>query len=144
MKKLGLLLIFLFWPALICFAAGPIALDNQVILESDWTPTGEQTDAALIHVINYLTNIKANTDNEYLIDSADNILKEISEYRVQLKGIYKLNKTVIYCNFFHISDQNQDWLKTFVHVLDGGYLYWQIEYDLESGKCSDFAVNGAA
>ncbi|MFH1061497.1 MAG: hypothetical protein V1747_01255 [Candidatus Omnitrophota bacterium] len=144
MKKPALLLIMLFCTASICFSAGNIASENQVIMESDWIPTEAQTEAALIHTLNFLTNIKANTENQYLIDSAEEILNEITEYRVQFKGILKQGRTIIYCNFFHISDRDLDWQEVFVTGLDGGYLYWQIEYDLESEQCINFSVNGGA
>jgi len=137
----------LFLRVLSVYALDGIALENQVIMESEWMPTKVQTQAALVHVFNYITNIKANTDNLHLIDSSEDILKNINNYRVQLKGIIKDNKQIIYCNFFpvnSISLEFVNWKENLIYVYAGGFWFWQIEYDLQSERCFNFAVNGDA
>ena len=50
----------------------------------------------------------------------------------------------IYCNFFEPTEDEADWEENFVFVFDGGDMYFQLEYDVESSRCSNFAVNGEA
>jgi hypothetical protein len=133
------------------FAQEIILKENQVILKTEWAPVEEQTDRALTTIVEYLNNIGENTDQVYLINSAKKILAEINQYCVQFTGINKDGKKIIHCNFFHIEDHwkhgspgHPNWKESLVMVLDGGYWYWQIEYDIETKKCFNFRVNGEA
>ncbi|MBN1997142.1 hypothetical protein JW935_06290 [candidate division KSB1 bacterium] len=127
------------------YSQGSIAKKNQVILKSEWAPNCKHTENALIQITGFLNNIKKNTDDEYLLESAKNILREIDQYRVQFDGIIRNGQKIIFCNFFYKDDDwDIDWQETLVEVLDGGYWYWQIEYDVETGKCINFTVNGVA
>jgi len=69
-------------------------------------------------------------------------------YRVQFVGIIRDGRKVIWCNFFPVAgkgkDEFQNWRKERIVVDDGGFFYWQIEYDPEADKCSRFYSNGYA
>jgi len=41
-------------------------------------------------------------------------------------------------------DGFQDWKRKTIMVGDGGFWYWQIEYDLITGACPKFISNGYA
>ena len=63
-------------------------------------------------------------------------------------GIIRDGGKVIWCNFFPVAgkgkDEFQNWRKERIVVDDGGFFYWQIEYDPEADKCSRFYSNGYA
>ena len=144
MKKIILILIVCILIGSICYAEESISKENQVILSSEWEPNEEQTKNVLVQILEFLNNIEENTDYEYYISSTKRILEEIDQYRVQFKGVVKDGKKILHCNFFHISDMHLNWKEVPAIVRDGGYWYWQIDYDIEEGKCISFYINGEA
>jgi hypothetical protein len=79
---------------------------------------------------------------EYIKDSDQEIYENLDQYRCQYFGIIVDGKKRIYCNFFWFTDRRRDWRKKPVVVLDGGNWYFQLEYDVETGRCLNFMVNG--
>ena len=58
-------------------------------------------------------------------------------------------KKYIWCNFFPVPRKGQedtfkDWKRQEITMHDGGFRYWQIEYDPKTGKCHNFNSNGYA
>ncbi len=152
MRKLILLLLIIMVSNISCSNKSHITKENTinenwVILDSKWQPNEEQVKIAMEEIKKFLRNIENNSDNGYFIVSAEKILNEFPQYRVQFQGNIKNGKKVIYCNFFHTEESGNEyydsrWQENLIGVLDGGYWYWQIEYDIETGKCINFRVNG--
>lgn len=120
---------------------------NRVILKSEsWTPTADQTQKALVSVQSFLS--KPATTNAYQLGEIKKILANGKNYRVQFVGMIRDGRKVIWCNFFPAAnvgkDEFQDWQKARIMVDDGGYYYWEIEYDPATDKCSSFSSNGYA
>ncbi len=154
MRKLILLLLIIMVSNISCSNKSHITKENIInenwaILDSEWQPNEEQVKIAMEEIKKFLRNIENNSDNGYFIVSAEKILNEFPQYRVQFQGNIKNGKKVIYCNFFHIQESGNEyydsrWQENLIEVFDGGYWYWQIEYDIETGKCINFSVNGEA
>ena len=120
---------------------------NRVILKAEsWTPTPDQVQKALVSIESFLG--KPATTNEYKLREIRKILANSRNYRVQFIGIVRNGRKIIWCNFFPTAvsgkDEFQDWRKERVVVDDGGFFYWQIEYDPEADKCLRFYSNGYA
>ncbi len=79
---------------------------------------------------------------EYIKDSDQEIFENLDHYRCQYFGIIVDGKKRIYCNFFWFTEDRRNWRTKPVVVLDGGNWYFQLEYDVETAKCLNFAVNG--
>jgi hypothetical protein len=121
-----------------------IAQTNRVILSSsDWKPSAEQTQKALAAVQAFLD--KPGSTNNWTKGEIKKILAHTKEYRVQFFGIVRDGTRLVWCNFFPASDPfGRDWRREKVQVLDGGFWFWQIEYDPSTGECLNFGVNGYA
>ena len=134
----------------LCALAGfetDIRATNRVILKSEsWTPTADQAQKALASIQSFLG--KPATTNEYQLREIKKILAHSRNYRVQFVGIIRDGRKVIWCNFFPVAgkgkDEFQNWRKERIVVDDGGFFYWQIEYDPATDECSRFHPNGYA
>jgi hypothetical protein len=126
-----------------------------------WTPTAEQAwaaDAAIrkfIHLSkddpvlafpNWVAYFKKepraapNASNEIGL-----VEKNLTHYIVQFVGLVQNGKKRIYFNYFDpiaIATFKTDPSSQFIDVNDGGYHFWQIEYDLDSKTCSNLQING--
>ena len=127
--------------------AGQIAPDNMVILTTDypckstWTPTDDDVQKALLKIYEFIDNPSGANDleNKEIIK----IKNKFSSYKVQFVGVEINGEKRIWCNFF-CSDSFDYWKKNVVIVDDGGFCFWQIEYDYKTGKCINFISNGYA
>jgi hypothetical protein len=133
-------------------ALGDIETDipqsNRVILPSGaWTPSVEETQKAIIAIQPFLERLTpAGPRTKAKIKL---ILENTKKYRVQFFGVLREKRKVIRCNFFPTpsngeEDQFEDWKHTEVRVIDGGFWFWQIEYDPTAGKCLHFSLNADA
>ena len=120
---------------------------NTVILKAEhtykstWTPTEEQAQRALEKAVYFLDHP---TDvNERQMRELAKIKKNLSLYKVQFVGFEINGKKRIWCNFFGGRDFD-GWEKKIVLVKDGGFWFWQIEYDLINDICVNFRSNGYA
>ncbi len=119
--------------------------ENQVVLKGDWTPTPEQTTKALTAIQTFLENSKGLSVWQQA--EIKKILANSSRYCVQFKGVLEKNRKIIRCNFFRASGNKDDfpyWKKQVVIVDDGGFWFWQIDYDVQQGECLSFSSNGYA
>jgi hypothetical protein len=138
--------------ALQASALGSIETDipqaNRAILMSGaWTPSVEETQRALIAIHSFLE--RSTSGDRRSIGEIKKILDNIKKYRVQFVGVVREKRRVIWCNFFPAprtgeKDEFEDWKHSEVTVCDGGYWFWQIEYDPGTGKCLHFSANGYA
>ena len=157
MKKILSVLIILFVFPTYCLSEPSIPIKNQVVLDkgSDylpykkiWKPSVDDTQKALTAIYNFLKSpekeaIWRSGNYEFSEREIKNIYDNISKYNVQFVGIISKGKKRIYCNFFP-NEIDDYWKKDLVFVFDGGFWFWQIEYDLETGKCLNFQSNGYA
>lgn len=128
--------------------------ENQVILsdakdwpEIKWTPTEKQTAKALTAIEHFLNDPKAlKPFGDWTTKEIAKIKEHFTEYRVQLGGVVKDNKEYIFCNFFKPSGltEFQNWKQQPVIVDDGGFWYWSILYNPETGELSSLEINGEA
>ncbi len=101
--------------------------------EGIWLPTGEMVRQAEPVIAKYIREQDAG------------IFGNIESYRCQYIGILIKGKKRIYCNFFWLDEwEDENWEKEPLFVMDGGDAYFQLEYDVESGQCLHFSVNGEA
>ena len=95
-----------------------------------WTPTTEQIKKAQPVILNFIK--KSNKE----------IYNNINKYRCQYFGIIVNGKKRIYCNVFRLTKFHKNWKTKPVIVDDGGNHYFQLEYDVVTGKCLNFSING--
>lgn len=133
---------------IICLAEmNKISDGNSIILQtyypykSTWLPTKEQTRKSLNAIYKFLESPVNVSDWQKA--EITKIRKNLSAYNVQFVGIEINGKKRIWCNFFR-GDNFKNWKKQVVHVLDGGFWFWQIEYVLEKDSCISFRSNGYA
>lgn len=132
------------------FASGDtvIAQTNRVILSSGgWKPSADETQTALMAIQSFLE--RPTSTNDWSKGEIKKIRIHLKEYRVQFVGVVRDGKKVIWCNFFPAprkgeKDSFQYWQRQAIMVDDGGFWYWQIEYDPSTGKCLKFMSNGYA
>lgn len=138
---------------------------NQVILENNvkvpfdfdekneirrWKPKSPELKAVNYAILKFLNNAHSNENlTAFQKEEIKKILKQINHYRVQYLGVYIDGKKRIWCNFFPVPEDNSEdylkfWKSEVVLVFDGGYYFWQIEYDVETQKCLNFISNGYA
>jgi hypothetical protein len=139
---------------------------NRVILgDGDWKPSTEETQKGLTAIQSFLegsgfTNdlsksqmkIILQHDKAYL-DWMENRIRKVREhareYRVQFLGKVSDGKRLIWCNFFPAprdgkKDEFEDWRQHSVMVNDGGFWYWNINYDPATGHCWRLWINAEA
>ena len=125
-----------------------IPQQGRVILSSgNWTPTAAQTESAYRCVQAFLE--KPIVRDRWYLGEIAHIRTNKNKFRVQFIGENRDGQKVILCNFFpaHRSDDREAfeyWKRQKVEVMDGGFWFWQIEYDPETDRCSQFRSNGYA
>lgn len=134
-----------------CFSEDPfIDTHHQVILSDKnviadpkneitvWHPTKKETDKALTRIHEYLLS-KRKSNSEI-----DSIIKHRKEYGVQFVGIIRNKKKYIFCNFFRFDEDFSNWRNSMVFVFDGGFWFWNIEYNIGDDTCDSLSINGVA
>jgi hypothetical protein len=121
---------------------------NRVILTTGaWTPSPEETQKALIAIQSFLE--RPTSGDQWSKGEIKKILANTKRYRVQFVGFTQQNRRVIWCNFFPAprtgeEDEFENWKHSKIVVYDGGYWFWQIDFDPGTGKCLHFMSNGYA
>lgn len=140
-----------------------ILKENQVILNKTseflpykklWIPTEKDTEKALDVIVNFLKKpenynwseiVDDHRDKNYIRESINRIYNNLSKYRVQFLGVIVDDKKIIYCNFFPNREGDFTyWKEDLVVVMDGGFWFWQVEYDVKTEKCVNLQINGEA
>ena len=125
-----------------------VAVEQRAILKSGgWTPTGAHVERALVRIETFLRKHKSSTERDK--SAIASILANKAGYRVQFLGLRKAGKNIIVCNFFPAQDPSKRdpfayWKERQVGVDDGGFYFWQIEYDPAADTCRHFQSNGDA
>ena len=114
---------------------------NRVILSSRvWNPSVEQTRNAITAIQLFLE--KPNATNDWSQAQIKEISHHTKEYRVQFRGVIHDGRKLVHCNFFPTSIKFPYWKQEEVSVSDGGYWFWQIDYDPKTHECVNLVVNG--
>jgi len=128
------------------FGQQKIPKENQIILnetcssEIKWVPIAEQTQAALVAIEKFIGDNQGHSDSQ--AEELVKIRKHLTEYGVQFYGVVKNEKKYIYCNFFPAEEfQDASYL---INACDGGFWFWQILYDPDTGKLCSLSINGYA
>jgi hypothetical protein len=101
--------------------------------------TTNDTQKALTAIYQYLLKHNLKDSKKRLI------YNNWKNYKVQFFGVsYADNKKLIYCNFVPKDEEFENWETKEIKVKDGGFWYWQVEYDIENDKVQSFRVNGEA
>jgi len=140
-------------PFMALAAKGPaktVVLKSAAFVHADdfWTPTPEDIQKALGAIDEFLQNpgkhediIEAwTTDLDYALGEIKNIKRNYSDFGVQVIGIVVDGQKRIHCNFGPAREVGEDYML----VLDGGYWYWRIEYDMETGGLLNLSIQGYA
>jgi len=148
-----ILILLAITPPLALAAKGPaktVVLDSAAFVHADdfWTPAPEDMEKALSAISAFLQNpdkhedvIEAwTTDLEYARGEIKNIYRNYSDFGVQVVGIVIDGKKRIHCNFGPAKEVGDDYML----VLDGGFWYWRIEYDMETGGLLNLSIQGYA
>jgi len=127
----------------------PIPPEHQAILKGEWTPTKEQTEkalAAVIVLVRQTATQPAGTSpaEKYQVEGAKTFAGKMATYAVQFTGQTRKGQRVIHCSFFPTAEFKYftNWKELSVMVEDGGYGFWQVDYDSETGKCGELQING--
>ena len=153
MKKIFLLFVFiiLFGGYAIPQDSIFIPYDNIILLDasdfedSTWILNNDDIVRVKGEIEKFLIN--PNVDNSYDSLSVIKIRSNIKNYSVQLSGEYRDGRKIIWCNFFPTSDLKYlkyDLTKIPHIVMDGGYFYWSITFEIERNMLFNFFVNGEA
>lgn len=124
-----------------------ITAAQQAVLPGMWTPTAEETGKALRAAQDFLEN--PGEQPAWTQRQIADILAHAPGYRVQFTGVEEEGHRLIRCNFFPAgrageSERFPGWKEQTVVVLDGGFWFWQIDYDVETGACRGLSINGDA
>jgi hypothetical protein len=107
-----------------------------------WTPALDDVSRAEMAIRQHVASVQQ--DPALDVDQREKlafIVENIARYRRQYVGIVVDGGKRIWCNAF-MSDSFPEWQNRPVDVDGGGNRYWQIEYSLDDGTCSDFVVHG--
>ncbi len=150
MKQVCALITLLFALGFQSFGQQTIPDQNQVILSTscwskvEWIPSEKQTAQALASIEQLLDNPEAlrKFGRRHAKEGA-RIQEHYSGYNVQFAGVIKNGKKYIHCNFLRAqSSLGRNWETQYVFVFDGGFWYWRILYDPETGELIDLQING--
>jgi hypothetical protein len=88
-------------------------------------------------------------EREYQLREIRKIVDHFGNYRRQYMGIVVSGSRRILCNFFMKEPETSPfigdrWRCDWVVVDDGGFWYWQIQFDVEADTCIEFRSNGYA
>jgi hypothetical protein len=114
-----------------------------------WKPDAEVIPKLISDAKIYLEGLQKDPKtDEYQKREIEKILKWWTNYRCQIVGCKIEGKKTIHLNFFMRTRGSEQefsyWRKSLVFVSDGGAAYWQLNYDVESGRFLRFESNGYA
>jgi hypothetical protein len=113
---------------------------RAVLSSGQWRPSAAETDKALAAIQKFLE--KPVATDKWENREIQKILLHSKDYCVQFVGVVRDGKKIIWCNFLRARDVPLRWKQEKVTVADGGFWYWHIEYDPDTGKCLRFSSNG--
>ena len=113
-----------------------------IIKQESWQIKEKDVKKALKAIGIFLRNEKAHENiGKYEKIQIKYISDNFNTYNVQFIPRTINGSKIIYCNFFKPASIYPNWKTEETLVIDGGNSFWQIEYNIETGKCSNFNVN---
>lgn len=130
--------------------ADALPKQSKVILspaksDAQWTPGEALVGRAEQAVLRHLQEIvRSGTKDKWHAEAIPKILQNYSRYRVQFIGRFHFRRNIIECNYFIPGPWDRDWTAKRVGVVDGGWAFWRIKYDVELERCFDLRINSRA
>lgn len=125
------------------FEAAIFPIENDSSFPTpDFTPSRSEVDLAEKALIKDLKNL-----NHSLINQSNTpiIHKNLKKYCRQYSGyINKDGDRILLINCFWKSNKEvyKNFLYIYIYILDGGSFYWNVKYNIETGKLYDLNING--
>ncbi|MBE7555497.1 MAG: hypothetical protein HS126_30985 [Anaerolineales bacterium] len=101
--------------------------------EAYWTPSPAEVLALEKQLGPYL---QENAPRDY-----PGPLRNLTEYKRQYVGLLVNEQQFIRVNFF-CDAHGMDWQREFVFIADGGSCYFEVKYEVETGKFSALSIHG--
>jgi hypothetical protein len=85
----------------------------------------------------------------FALGEIEKILANLDKFDAQYAGVYIGGRKRILCNFMRRESGPESFLGNsrmcqWAQVSDGGFWYWQIQFDVATGTCLAFQSNGYA
>jgi hypothetical protein len=111
-----------------------------------FTPTKNEIDSAEMMLKEHLKDMIIDTGGIMAAQNLELLHRNMDEFRRQYFGYTLEGHRILYINAFCGQEKqlNQLWLSEFLRVFDGGSCFWQIKFDLITGKLFELWVNGEA
>jgi len=136
--------LFILLTCTFCYSEGFIKDENIAVLDSCYSeecflPTRVEVVKSLSACEKYLYLNKENDDE------IQKILNHKDDYCVQIVGIIKSNERVLFLNFLDKEFQkDESFYKNIIFIEDGGFYFWNIEYNTGKDECTSISINGEA
>jgi len=127
-----------YWMEIIINQRNSIIIDVQPMEKSHVklvSISPEDTEQALLAIYEYIKN------NHLKDEAIQNIYFNWDKFNIQFFGVQENSRAYIYANFYP-QNESLDFRVNEIQVDDGGFWYWQIEYNLTNGKILNFYHNG--
>ena len=120
-----------------------------------WTPSQGDAEALELKLQAWLNDVQVNPalantwlakhpdSRNYVAGEIQQILENYARFRKQYVGIVVNGSRRVYVNSFP-NTRHDYWTDSFVQVRDGGFWYWNAQYDVETGEFLEFHSNGYA
>ena len=109
--------------------------------QNRFTPTRFNVDTAEIGLVQWINNVDKSTIPNY----NEFIKKKLNKYSRQYIGyLDSNNERILLINFIYSTDSHKKWRYEYIEVLDGGFYYWYIEFNLTKREFQNIKINGDA
>jgi hypothetical protein len=118
-------------------------------LANVWKPDAKTIPKILSNAKSYLERVHGDSKTpDYQKHETEKILAQWDRSRCQVVGYEKDGEKIIRLNFFPKFNGSDDpfkqWRTEWVSVMDGGPSFWELSFDVTTGKFLDFGANGYA
>jgi len=115
----------------------------EIDIDGVWDVKKIDQKSIITSIHSFLSNVSNDKlKNGWTRKSTKNILKNFTKYHVQCVGVIIDNKKKIWMNFLPNDCPVES--NMIICMDDGGFWYWQVIIDPETGKCTNLSINGEA